>query len=110
MSAQRDAIHDTEEFGPGLIVYRVRWSLQEAAPQIPRVATPTASVAGGQVTLSCPTAGAQLYYGVRQFPGPGNPYAVLYAGPFPAPPAGSLLRAAAYAPNMFRSSTIATQF
>jgi hypothetical protein len=113
MSASREAIQPVEDFGPGLVAYRVRWALQETKTQIPRAAAPAASVDPDTqlLTVSCGTAGAQICYTLdHSFPGPGNPLALFYAAPVPAPPAGTLLRAAAYAPNMFRSSTIAQQF
>ena len=60
MSADREAIRSTEDYGPGLIAYRVSWTLQEAAISIPRVAAPAVAVATGEVMLTCVTAGAQI--------------------------------------------------
>ena len=117
MAADRQAIHDADEF-PGLAAYRVRWRLQETRTAIPRTAAPTITLTGTTgpppatlVTLACATPGAHIYYALGwEFPGPANPLATLYAAPFPAPPPGTWLRAAAYAPNMFRSSVIAQKF
>lgn len=110
MSAERRAIESADGF-EGLVAYRVRWRLQEAAPAISRVAAPVAVVANGQVTLSCATPAAQIYYAVdASFPGSANPAATLYACPFPAPPPGAVLRFAAYAPAMFRSAAMTQTF
>ena len=103
-SSLRDAIWDALRF-EGLVAYRVKLSLQAAPPLTPRVAAPLASVTGGQLNLACATANAQLYYTLDgTFPGAANPTAALYTSPLPVPPSGTLLRAAAYADNCFRSS------
>jgi hypothetical protein len=119
MTAEREAIRETEDYGTGVVAYRVRWQVQEEAGTIGRAAAPVVTVdpvAG--VSLSCGTAGAQIYYTLTalamaaggSFPGPGNPLAAVYGQPFPAPAAGTLMRAGAYAPGMFRSSTVNYEF
>lgn len=115
MTAEREAIRETQDYGPGVVAYRVRWQVQEEAGAIPRAPAPGVAVdpvAG--VGLSCALSGAQIYYTLvapggpagGSFPGPGNPLAALYAQPFPAPAPGTLMRVAAYAAGMFRSSTL----
>ncbi len=119
MSAEREAIRETQDYGSGVVAYRVRWQVQEEAGSLGRAPAPSVSVdpAAG-VTLSCGLSGAQIYYTLiapgappnGSFPGPGNPLAALYAQPFPAPAAGTLMRVGAYAAGMFRSSTVNWEF
>ena len=106
----RDAIWDAQRF-EGLVAYRVKLQMQAAATPVGRVSQPVAQVQPSGVSLSCATRGAEIYYALGgSFPGPGNPLALQYGAPFAAPPAGAILRAAAYAAGMFRSSVIQMQF
>lgn len=77
------AIQWTDDFGGGLVAYRV--TLEMRCPRTPRaqVAIPTILEAAGLVTLTCTTAGADVFYTEDgSFPGPSNPGAVKYAAPF----------------------------
>jgi hypothetical protein len=104
----RDAIWDAQRF-EGLVAYRVKLQMQAAATPVARVSQTAAQALPSGVSLSCATEGAELYYTWdRSFPGPGNPRAIKYLGPFQ--PAGSVLRHAAYKPGMFRSSVSQQRF
>jgi len=106
----RDAIWDAQRF-EGLVAYRVKLQMQAAPTPRARVSQPAALLGDSQVSLSCATAGARIYYTLDgSFPGPGNPLAVPYAGSITIPAPGTVLRAGAYAEGMFRSSTIRAQF
>lgn len=63
---------------------------------LPKVATPVVSEADGQITLSCTTPGAQIWYTLDgTFPGSGNAAAVLYAAPLTLASGSYTLRACA---------------
>jgi hypothetical protein len=84
----------------GTVAYVSRFSVEIARDEIAEVAPPDVAHAAGEVTLTCSTPGAAIYYtrnaeALGSFPGPGNPAALLYSAPF-AVSAGDLLRVAAY--------------
>jgi len=64
----------------------------------------TATFNAGQCTLACADANASIYYtaagaaAIVGFPGPGNPAAIEYDGPFSVA-SGTMIRAAAYDTN-----------
>ena len=100
--ADKRAIQPAEEF-QGLVAYRVALRLRSLRPQTARVATPTIVEAGLNVTLTCATAGAAIYYTMEgSFPGPSNAGAVLYAESFTM--TGAVLRWAAYKSGMVGSN------
>jgi hypothetical protein len=97
----RDMFWDAQRFR-GLVAYRVKLQMQAAGAALPRVALPVAQEDGVEVTLSCATDGAVMYYSMDAgFPGPGNERAVQYEGSFEM--SGSVLRYAAYKPGWVRS-------
>ena len=82
-NANRAAIAPATEFAGNLEGWYVSISSKWAQSTPPRCATPTVAVDGSQVTLSCATAGAALYYTLDgTYPGSGNPAATLYTAPF----------------------------
>ncbi|MGO8678051.1 MAG: chitobiase/beta-hexosaminidase C-terminal domain-containing protein [Limisphaerales bacterium] len=104
----RDAIWDAQRFA-GLVAYRIKLQMQAAATPVGRVNPPAAQTRPSGVSLSSATMGAEIFYTWDgSFPGPGNPRATKYSAPFP--PAGPVLRYAAYKPGMFRSSVVRQQF
>lgn len=97
----REVVWDAQRYH-GLVAYRVKLQMQAAGVPLPRVATPAAQAGGLEVTLTCATAGAEIYYTLDAgFPGPGNGAAVKYQAPFTLTGAG--LRYAAYKPGWVRS-------
>jgi len=98
----REAVWDAQRFR-GLVAYRVKLQMQAAGAAIPRAQPPVAREDGGEVTLSCATEGAEIYYAIDAgFPGPANAQAVKYQGPFQM--TGRVLRYAAYQPGWWRSN------
>ena len=99
--ADRSAIKPAEEF-QGLVAYRVSLRLMSLRPQSDRVATPTITENGLNVTMACGTAGADMYYTQDgSFPGPGNSAAVKYTQTFAV--TGAVLRWAAFKAGMVGS-------
>lgn len=97
MYAYAEAIKDAAEF-KGLRAYRVKLQMTQVRVQTSRCALPTLSETGLTVTLTCSTAGAAIYYTQDgSFPGPSNPGAVLYNGPFQQ--TGQMLYWCAFAPG-----------
>ena len=101
---------------PGINARRVKLIVTpKGTPQTPRTAIVTVTMAGGNATLACATAGASIYYTLDgSFPSnpavaipplsvtdatptgsPLNPNSTLYTAPFAAP-SGTLIRAAAW--------------
>ena len=101
---------------PGINARRVKLVVTpKGTAQTPRTAIVTVTVAGGNATLACATAGSAIYYTLDgSFPSnpavaikplsvtdatpagePVNPNSTLYAAPFAAP-SGTLIRAAAW--------------
>jgi hypothetical protein len=100
--ADRKAIVDAPEF-EGLVAYRVVLRLMMQRPPTERVAEVAVAENGLEVTLSCATAGAEIYYTEDgTFPGESNGAAVKYAGPFTL--TGTVLRVAAFKAGMVQSN------
>jgi Chitobiase/beta-hexosaminidase C-terminal domain len=98
----REAIWDAQRF-QGLVAYRVKFQLQAAAMPWTRVAPPVLHQQQLDLILTCATGQAAIYFTTDgSYPGPGNPRAVLYAGPFQT--AAATLRYAAYAAGQIRSN------
>ncbi len=96
--AKGNAIVPADEF-QGVVAYRVTVQLRLPREQTARVATPTATEAGGNITLACATADAEIYFTLDDsFPGSGNPVATRYTDTFAAE-VGQVLRCAAYKPG-----------
>lgn len=81
---------------PGFIVHEVNLEWSQTLEAIAKVATPAIAEAAGEITLSCATSGATIYYTLDgSFPGSGNGDAQTYSAPF-TPDAGTyVLRVAA---------------
>lgn len=102
--ASGKVITTVEDF-PGIVGYRVSFRARVPREQTARVQTPVLTEDAGSITMTCATAGAQIYYTVTpatgtppeagSFPGPTNPDAKLYETPFTAD-VGDVIRAAAY--------------
>ena len=91
---------------PACIGYRVSVGLSAGRTvQTPRVPQVAKSAAGGSVTLTCPLAGAAIYYTLDgSFPSEAAG-ASLYTGPVPVA-SGQALRAAAYKAGYNKSATV----
>lgn len=93
--AAPQAIQPADEF-PGVLAYRVRLAVTFPREQRNRVDMPAILVDTLTVTLSCGTADAVIHYTLDStFPGPSNPSALIYEGPFTVD-SGTLVRAAGY--------------
>lgn len=89
------AIASVEDY-PGIVGYRVTFRARVPRDQAARVATPVLSEAAGSLTMTCATAGAQIYFTTDgSFPGAGNSAAQLYSAALTVT-AGDVIRAAAY--------------
>ena len=91
----------------GCMVYRIPFILPKAKSyQSARCGTVTITNNSGTVTMSCPTAGAAIFYTLNGTspcnPNGGNADSQLYSFPFPVA-TGTLVRAAAFAQNMNQS-------
>jgi hypothetical protein len=87
----------------GRVTYDVLVESELDLPCLEKTEQPFVSVSEGQVTIECSDGMAAIYYttdgsmpwaGNGTYPGT----ATAYAGPFASPPAGTLIRAAAYNP------------
>lgn len=84
---------NTEE--PGVVSYVVQLDAAFTINRRYKVATPSASVADGLMTLTCTTSGATIYYTTDgSYPGPQNATALTYSAPF-AVTNGASIRAGA---------------
>jgi len=89
-----------------LIGYQVNFLCYEADfdEQIVACAKPQFVNAANQVTFTCATAGALVYYTLDDsFPWSGNPSASSSSAPIAVPVQGLVIRAAAYAPGLLGS-------
>lgn len=112
LQAGVNAIRPTEEWGPGVLSYKVELTTRIARTQTNRAAMPTISVTDGLATLACATSEAEIRYTLTaasapavedgNFPGRSNPAAQIYTAPF-AVQSGDLLRCAAYKPALLGS-------
>ncbi|MDE2099110.1 MAG: chitobiase/beta-hexosaminidase C-terminal domain-containing protein [Patescibacteria group bacterium] len=101
--ADRNAIREASEF-TGVVAYRVAFRVKALRPQTGRVATPTITETNLEVTFTCNTPGATIYYTTDgSFPGPSNPAAIQFDGNL-FTFSGSALRWAAYAPGLVGSN------
>lgn len=97
------------------IAYQVRFACTEVGQgKMQKVAQPTFAPASGaapqNVTITCVTAGASIYYTLDgSHPYAGNANATLYAGPVNVPVAGTL-RARAFKTGMIGSNAGAADF
>jgi hypothetical protein len=98
----RKAAGDTD-----LVIWTVGLVCALSLPMLPRAPNVAISVSGGNVTLSCATSGASIYYTTDgSLPTPGS---TEYAAPFPVP-TGKLLRAMAFLSGNDSSNCAAQQF
>lgn len=80
----------------GKVAYDVTVYCYHGADNVAQVSAPVMAVSGGDVTLTCAVASAEIWYTLDgSFPGPSNAEAVEYDEPFASVP-GAVLRAAAY--------------
>ena len=89
--------------GPGLSTWiveygdRITMTVEITAERKDKVATPQISASGANITLTCATSGAAVYYTTDEsFPGPGNDEALLYSTPFTLASGTHLLRVAGH--------------
>ena len=95
-----DTVVPNLHFAPK-VTYDVNIEAELTNASMPRTRSPIIDAAGGTVTLTCSTPDAAIYYtldGSTPYPPAGEiiTTATAYSAPFSTPPAGSLLRAAAY--------------
>lgn len=114
---QKPCITPTEvDIAP--VAYLARFWTREANfgnAAVLRVATPVINPNGGeggvQVTITCATAGAAIYYTLNNsHPSAANPNAILYVGPFVVPLAGATVKAVAYKAGYIASSMASAVF
>ncbi|WP_075088565.1 FN3 associated domain-containing protein [Verrucomicrobium spinosum] len=80
----------------GKVAYDVTVYCYHGADNAQQVAVPVMTVGGGDITLTCAAASAEIWYTLDgSFPGPSNAEAVEYEAAFASVP-GAVLRAAAY--------------
>lgn len=87
----------------GLVTYDVQLESELELECLPKTAQPFLTDSGGNIAIACSDGSAAIYYTTDgTAPWAGNGYypttAASYAGPFAAPPAGTLIRAAAFNP------------
>lgn len=93
------------DFEP-LVGYRCAFRLRMPRGQTARVEQPTISEESLSVTLACATEEAMIYFTTDgSFPGPSNPGATLYAGPFDVEE-GDVINAAAFKAGLAPSHVI----
>jgi hypothetical protein len=81
----------------GKVEYNIELSCTFPGERISKVQPVSLVQAGPQMTLSCATTGAQIWWTVDgSFPGPGNELAQMYDGPFALGAGGHCLRTAAH--------------
>ncbi len=85
-----------EELGPASAAYQVNFKCLEGdAEDVTAVQTPVLTVADGELTMTCGTAGATIIYTTDEsYPRPG--YGTVYEAPIPIPEDGLTVRACAY--------------
>lgn len=90
-----------------LVLYQVNFKCSESNTSLPaQCDDPVPVVSGDQLTLTCPTADAAIYYSLDlSYPAPGRDGAQLYSGPVTLTESG-VLRAAAYLPGRLASHVI----
>jgi hypothetical protein len=103
--AAPDAIRPNAVF-EGRVTYDVNVESELDLACLPKTFQTFVTEAGGTVTITCNDGSAAIYYTLDgTAPWSGNAGAVLYDGPFAAPEAGTLIRAAAYNPDKLGSDT-----
>lgn len=95
------------DIGESVQAWEVRFRAREQDPTINRKVTlPGISIDAdaGEVTLSCATVGAEIYYTLDgSYPAAGNAAAQLYAAPFTPEHQGGVIRAVAFKPGWIAS-------
>jgi hypothetical protein len=107
LRAGTETITPNPSFG-GKVTYDVQVESELDLACLVKTAQPFISEAGGNISIACADGAASIYYTVDgSMPWAGNgtypSTAILYAGPFAAPAAGRLIRAAAYNPTLLGS-------
>jgi len=101
--AGRNAIKPLPMDRKGFVSHSVEVRLRLSVPVPAKPQAVSMTNEAGVMTLSCATPGASIYYSLDgSLPGPANGTAVLYSVPIVLEPipVGTLLRTAAYAPEM----------
>lgn len=89
------------------VIYRIEMSVDISGDERPKVATPEIATLGDQITLSCATDGAALWWTLDGgYPGPGG-QANLYTGPISVEPGQHTLRVAAHLSGYVASDAMA---
>lgn len=87
-----------------LRAFRARLRIENNRGQTDRVATPQITPGLGNVSITSPTGGAQIYFTIDgTCPAPSNMTASFYNVPF-SPPSGTMIRAAAFKSGMVQSA------
>ena len=94
--AAANAVQPANEYR-GVVAYRVHIATMAVSAQTRRPLPPTITVTAGEATMSCATAGAEIYFTLDgSYPGKvGQPTAMLYNAPVPVN-SGDVIRAASY--------------
>lgn len=104
LRGSKSAIVPNLEFSPR-ITHDVTFTFDLALAQTDKVLQPQIENAGGQVTLTCGTAGAEIYFTTDEsLPTRTPPNGTLYGGPFATPAAGSILSVVAYKTDLSASN------
>jgi hypothetical protein len=97
-----DAITPSLDFAP-LLTYDLVLEFSLSLDRTVKVLTPRISQGGGNITITCGTNDADIYYtSDESLPTPSN--GTLYAAAFAAPAAGTVLRACAYYDDLTASN------
>lgn len=84
----------------GTVGYRCRFEIPATVGRSARVARPAVTVAAGEITATCATAGARIYYTLDgSYPGSGNPEAKRYTAAVTEPTGDYVARFAAEDPD-----------
>ena len=104
--ASNDAIEPIGASEKG-VAYLARVRVPITVGRTTRVARPAASASGGNVTATCSTAGAAIYYTTDgSYPGSGNEAATLYGAPFAEPATPYAIRFGAELAGSIPSNTL----
>lgn len=90
------------------VIYRIELSVDITSEPMAKIADPALSADGPDITLSCATPGAALWWTQDgSYPGPGNETATLYSGPITLAPGDYSLRVAAHLSGHVASNAVA---
>lgn len=97
-----------EDMPANIVAYQVNFKCFETPGELPQqVQAPVPAVAGDQLTFTCATVGATIYYTTDgSYPRAANTAATAYSGPITLPDTGYDLRACAYLTDHIASYVI----